>query len=141
MNNELNNVSLLSNVSLTICEVLGLLVHGCAWMCVASCPQILWENRFPRCLFWVADRALENMPFDTSMLRLLRLARLIRLVPCPGMQCQCNTCSYDMLQKCSKLRLIAYRAWSYNVEQGFIIPCRRIPFVGGMTTIHVIGFR
>ncbi|CAL1137347.1 unnamed protein product [Cladocopium goreaui] len=32
------------------------------------------------CVFWIADRALENMPFDTSMLRLLRLARLIRLV-------------------------------------------------------------
>lgn len=31
-------------------------------------------------LMWVADRAMENLPFDTSLLRLLRLARLIRLV-------------------------------------------------------------
>jgi len=29
---------------------------------------------------WIADRALQNLPFDTSLLRLLRLARLIRLV-------------------------------------------------------------
>ncbi|CAE7570252.1 SCN11A [Symbiodinium natans] len=29
---------------------------------------------------WIADRALENLPFDTSLLRLLRLARLLRLV-------------------------------------------------------------
>jgi len=35
---------------------------------------------FILCIFWIADRALENMPFDTSMLRLLRLARLLRLV-------------------------------------------------------------
>eukprot|EP00439_Symbiodinium_sp_Y106_P085569 s109_g28.t8 len=29
---------------------------------------------------WIADRLLENLPFDTSLLRLLRLARLLRLV-------------------------------------------------------------
>ena len=33
------------------------------------------------CLLWIADRALEVLPFDTSMVRLLRLARLLRLVP------------------------------------------------------------
>ncbi|CAK9048123.1 Sodium channel protein type 11 subunit alpha (Peripheral nerve sodium channel 5) (PN5) (Sensory neuron sodium channel 2) (Sodium channel protein type XI subunit alpha) (Voltage-gated sodium channel subunit alpha Nav1.9) (hNaN) [Durusdinium trenchii] len=35
---------------------------------------------FLLCVLWVVDRALQNMPFDTSMLRLLRLARLLRLV-------------------------------------------------------------
>ena len=60
----------------------------------------------PRCIFWIADRALENMPFDTSLLRLLRLARLLRLVPRQwGLRQELRSCPLKALPTAFKVKV------------------------------------